>query len=393
MHILVVDDDEMVRYVLTEKLSESGFTATAVCDGHGAVELFRGTVFDAVLLDLKMPGMDGIETLKELRKQDPDIPVIMVTAFGDIATAVEAIKLGAYDFVEKPPQISRIMVTLRRAIEKAALEREVRDLGKSVEESVALKLAYQKLRELDQAKNTFLSSVSHELRTPLTSIVGYAEVNRKKLTKLISEIAVDDPKISKKLKQVEENLALLVSESDRLAGLIESILDLTAMEAGTAEWRWEPLSLTEVIQYTSRIFSPRFKEQGLEFVVAVDNDLPMIKGDRHRICQVLNHLLSNAATFTDQGKVTFSVKKIQHKIMMSVADTGRGIKASRHGLIFEKFSQIGDELTDKPKGVGLGLPICRLIVEYHGGKIDVESEPGKGSLFTIVLPVEEEMRA
>jgi signal transduction histidine kinase len=340
-----------------------------------------------------MPGMDGIETLKELRKHDPDIPVIMVTAFGDIATAVEAIKLGAYDFVEKPPQISRIMVTLRRAIEKATLERKVRDLGKSVEESAILKQAYQKLKELDQAKNTFLSSVSHELRTPLTSIVGYAEVSRKKLTKLISEITVGDTKITKKLRQVEENLGLLVSESERLAGLIESILDLTAMEAGTAEWRWEPLSLREVIENTTTVFTSTFKEKGLEFVVEIENDLPFIKGDRFRICQVVSHLLANAAKFTDQGRVTCSVKKINQKIILSIADTGRGIQASRHGVIFEKFSQIGDALTDKPKGVGLGLPICRMIVGYHGGKIDVESEPGKGSVFTIMLPVEEEIRA
>jgi signal transduction histidine kinase len=389
MNILVVDDEEMVRYVLTEKLCESGFSVTAAHNGQSAVELFLDTAFDAVLLDLKMPGMDGIETLKELRKHDSNIPVIMVTAFGDIATAVEAIKLGAYDFVEKPPQISRIMVTLRRAIEKAALEREVRDLGKNVEESAALKLAYEKLKELDQVKSTFLSSVSHELRTPLTSIIGYAEISRKKLNKLISGIVGDDTKIAIKIRQVEENLGIIVSESGKLARLIESVLDMTAMEAGTAEWRWEPLSLREVIKNTTTSFSPAFKKKGLEFVVEIEDALPLIKGDRSRISQVINHLLSNAATFTDQGRVTCSAKRVENEVVLSVADTGKGISDSRLGMIFEKFSQIGDTLTDKPKGVGLGLPISRLIVGYHGGKISVESEPGKGSVFTIVMPVEE----
>jgi len=393
MKILVVDDDEMVRFVLTEKLAESGFSATAACDGRSAVELFHNTLFDAVLLDLKMPGMDGIETLRELRKHDPDIPVIMVTAFGDIATAVEAIKLGAYDFVEKPPQVSRIMLTLKRAIEKATLERKVRDLGKSVEESAALKQAYQKLRELDQAKNTFLSSVSHELRTPLTSIVGYADVSRKKIMKLIPEFSPDNPKNIKILHQVEANLEFLISESERLTGLIESILDLTAMEAGTAEWKWEPLSLSQVIENAAADYSQKLKGKGLEFVVAIDDDLPLIKGDRLRISQVLSHLLSNAVAFTDQGRVALRAKKEKNKILVSVSDTGRGIIASSQGLVFEKFSQLGDALTDKPKGVGLGLPICRLIAGYHGGKIDVESEPGKGSVFTLLLPVEEAMKA
>jgi signal transduction histidine kinase len=387
MNILVVDDDEMVRYVLTEKLHEHGFSVTSADNGLSAVELFGSALFDAVLLDLKMPGMDGIETLTELRKLDPHIPVIMVTAFGDIATAVEAIKLGAYDFVEKPPQISRIILTLRRAIEKAALEREVRDLGKNIEESAALKQAYEKLMELGQMKSTFLSSISHELRTPLTSIIGYAEISRNSLVKLNSGSNACGPETALKISQIEEDLGVIVSESEKLAGLIENILSLTALEAGTAEWRWEPLSLREVIEAAAMAFSPIFKEKKLEFAVTIEDDLPLIKGDRYRISQVINQLLSNAAAFTDQGTVSCSAKKVDNRIVLSVADTGRGIPASRHGVIFEKFSQIGDVLTDKPKGVGLGLPICRLIVGYHGGKISVESEPGKGSLFSILLPV------
>ena len=387
MNILVVDDDEMVRYVLTEKLHEYGFSSIAADNGQSAVELFSGGLFDAVLLDLKMPGMDGIETLTELRKLDPHIPVIMVTAFGDIATAVEAIKLGAYDFVEKPPHISRIILTLRRAVEKAALEREVRVLGKDIEESTALKQAYEKLMELGQMKSTFLSSVSHELRTPLTSIIGYAEISRNKLVKLISGSNACGPETARELSQIEDNLGVVVSESGKLAGLIENILDLTAMEAGTAEWRWEPLSLQEVIENAAMAISPAFKEKKLEFVVTIEDDLPLIKGDRYRISQVVNQLLSNAAAFTDRGRVTCSAKRVDNRILLAVADTGRGITTSRLGMIFEKFSQIGDTLTDKPKGVGIGLPICRLIVGYHGGKISVESEPGKGSLFSILLPV------
>lgn len=389
MNVLVVDDEEMIRFVLTEKLSESGYSVTTAVNGQDAVELFRDTAFDAVLLDLKMPGMDGIETLKELRSQDPDIPVIMVTAFGDIATAVEAIKRGAYDFVEKPPQINRIMVTLRRAIEKAALEREVRTLGKHAEESAVLKLAYEKLKELEQAKNVFLSSVSHELRTPLTSIIGYAEISRKKLAKLIVVMEGGNPAHTKKILQVEENLGTVVSESEKLAGLIECILDVTAMEAGTAEWRWEPVSLRDVVETAASECAPAFAKKGLEFTLTVEDGLPLVKGDRFRLSQAVTQLLSNAASFTDQGEVACSVKRVDKKIVVSIADTGRGIRVSQQGVIFEKFSQIGDLMTDKPKGVGLGLSICRLIVGYHGGETCVESEPGKGSVFTIILPVGE----
>lgn len=389
MNILIVDDEEMIRYVLTEKLTESGFFVTAVADGMSAVRLFRESVFDAVLLDLKMPGMDGIETLKELRKLHSDIPVIMVTAFGDIATAVEAIKLGAYDFVEKPPQISRIMVTLRRAIEKGALEREIRDLGRNAEDSVALKHAYEKLKELDLAKTAFLSSISHELRTPLTSIIGYAEISRKKLARIIPDIGEDKAKIAEKLHQVEENIDTIVSESGKLARLIESILDLTAIEAGTAELKWEPLSLSEVVEHCAGEFAATFRKRGLSFTVEIDDKLPPIKGDRFRLSQVISQLLANAASFTEKGGVTCRARRCDRNVELSIADTGKGISPSQQCVIFEKFSQIGDVLTDKPKGVGLGLSLCRLIVGYHGGKIGVESEPGKGSVFTIELPFEE----
>lgn len=388
MKLLIVDDEEMVRYVLTEKLGESGFNTVEACDGREAVALFGEGGFDAVLLDLKMPGMDGIETLKELRRADPAVPVIMVTAFGDIATAVESIKLGAYDFVEKPPQISRIVVTLRRAIEKAALEREVRALGKSVEESTLTRQAYQKLKELDQIKTAFLSSVSHELRTPLTSIIGYADLNRAKLTKLSQKIGEGDPKLSGELARLAENMEILTVETGKLSGMIESILDLTAMEAGTAEWRWEPFDVAGVVKRAALEFAPRAEEKKLAFEVEVEEGLPVIKGDLYRISQVVGHLLSNALKFTEAGSIKIDASLKGRKIVVSVEDTGQGVPESKQEAIFEKFIQLGETLSDKPKGAGLGLPICKLIIAYHGGTLSVESPPGGGSRFYFTLQVE-----
>lgn len=134
--VLVVDDEEIVRYALTEKLKENGFSVSEAYDGRNAIEMFREKEFDAVLLDLRMPEMDGIETLNELKKHYEDVPVIIVTAYGDIPTAVEAIKIGAYDFIEKPPQISKLIVTLRRAIEKSELMRKVKRLDTAYENSL-----------------------------------------------------------------------------------------------------------------------------------------------------------------------------------------------------------------------------------------------------------------
>ncbi len=388
MNILIVDDDEMVRYVLTEKLGECGFATVAAGDGCKALQLFGQQRFDAVLLDLKMPGMDGIETLRELLKRDPEVPVIMVTAHGDVATAVEAIKLGAYDFVEKPPQISRITLTLRRAMEKAALEREVRELGKSVQESSTLKRANDKLIELDRVKTAFLSSISHELRTPLTSIIGFADINRNKLAKAVPRIA--DPKAAREIEQAAENLNIMIGEARRLAELVDNVLELTAMEAGTAKWNWAPLRVQEVIADAVGQQASAFLRKGIELVTEIAQDLPPVRGDRERLCQVLKHLLANALKFTDHGRVSCSAVHTNDCVKIEVRDTGCGIPEALHRVIFDKFRQLGDTLTEKPKGVGLGLPICRLIVECHGGALSVGSEPGKGSVFSIRLACDRE---
>ncbi len=134
-NVLIVDDEEIVRFALSEKLKEHGFSVTEASGGRDAVDICTKKDIDAVLLDLKMPEMDGIATLQELKENNNDLPVIMVTAYGDIPTAVQAIKLGAYDFVEKPPQVSKLMVTLNRAIEKAELEKKIRNLDSTLESS------------------------------------------------------------------------------------------------------------------------------------------------------------------------------------------------------------------------------------------------------------------
>ena len=133
--ILIVDDEEIVRFALSEKLKEHGFSVIEACSGRDAVDIGMKEDVDAVLLDLKMPDMDGIETLQELKAHNNDVPVIIVTAYGDIPTAVQAIKLGAYDFVEKPPQVSKLIVTLNRAMEKVELEKKIRNLDSTLESS------------------------------------------------------------------------------------------------------------------------------------------------------------------------------------------------------------------------------------------------------------------
>ncbi|HCZ11443.1 MAG TPA: sigma-54-dependent Fis family transcriptional regulator [Nitrospiraceae bacterium] len=160
--ILIVDDEEIVRFALSEKLEENGFSVLKAFDGRNAVDVFGREAVDAVLLDLRMPGMNGIETMHELKRLDPDVPIIIVTAYGDIPTAVQAIKLGAYDFIEKPPPISKLIVTLQRATEKLELERKVKRLDTTFETSLVLLMGRSKVmkRVIEQIKQVSWSDMS-----------------------------------------------------------------------------------------------------------------------------------------------------------------------------------------------------------------------------------------
>ena len=160
--ILIVDDEEIVRFALSEKLRENDFSVIEAFDGRNAVDVFGREVVDAVLLDLRMPDMNGIETMQELKKIDPDVPIIIVTAYGDIPTAVQAIKLGAYDFIEKPPQISKLIVTLQRAVEKLELQRMVQRLDTTFDTSLELLMGKSKVikKVIEQIKQVSWTDMS-----------------------------------------------------------------------------------------------------------------------------------------------------------------------------------------------------------------------------------------
>ncbi len=241
----------------------------------------------------------------------------------------------------------------------------------------------------NEAKSAFLSTVSHELRTPLTSVLGFAKIIRKRLEEKIFPI-VDkkDPKTDKTISQISENLHVVIAEGERLTHLINDVLDLAKIEAGKMEWNQENVSMPEVAERAIAATTSLFDQKALKLIKNIDTDLPDIIGDRDKLIQVIINLISNSVKFTEKGSVTCSVSKINDEIVVSISDTGIGIAPEDFDAVFEQFKQVGgDTLTDKPKGTGLGLPICKEIVEHHGGRIWLESEVGKGSTFSFALPV------
>jgi signal transduction histidine kinase len=267
------------------------------------------------------------------------------------------------------------------------------------EKTEELQIAKEEAEAANEAKSIFLSTVSHELRTPLTSIIGFTKLNKKSLdAKVIPGLNEDNRKAIKSANRISENLEVVKSEGERLLNIINDLLDLAKIESGKVEWKIQPADPNQLIERASLAVASLFEEKPtIELVKKKLPDAPTIAVDRDRMLQVLINLLSNAIKFTEEGQITLSVEYLpfpiisgasKHKkhLVFRVEDTGPGIPASHIDKIFDRFQQVGDHHTDKPQGTGLGLAICKEIVEHHKGKIWVESEVGKGSIFAFIVP-------
>ena len=258
------------------------------------------------------------------------------------------------------------------------------ELNNRLEEEIDRRI---KAQESDQLKSDFLSLVSHELRTPLTSIYGFAKL----LEKGISALAECDDKsiFDKKKKRIDANLSIICSECNRLTRLINNFLDLAKIESGRIEWNNEPTSLQRLIGTSMGAVEGLFVEKdSVSVQLDIPSNLPDLRIDADRMNQVLINLINNAIKFTDEGTVTLSVSIQPEIIKISVKDEGRGIEEKDLSNIFDKFYIVrrGDTLGGKQMGTGLGLPICKQIIEHYNGHIWVESIVAEGSTFHVELP-------
>src|SRR5216684_3656811 len=251
------------------------------------------------------------------------------------------------------------------------LEQKSRELEAATAE---LRAANERLKELDRMKDDFVSTVTHELRTPLTSIRAF------------SEILLEDPEIE--LEQRKKFLGIITKETERLTRLINQVLDLSKIESGKAGWQPSRFDMNDVIADAVSGMSQVFEERNIRVDMRVPVKPVAVSADVDRIIQVLLNLLSNAAKFCDprQGQVEIALSEHDGMLRVDVRDNGLGIDPADQGVVFDKFRQVGDTLTAKPHGSGLGLHISRQIVEHFGGRMWVESSLGRGACFSFTLP-------
>jgi Na+/proline symporter/nitrogen-specific signal transduction histidine kinase len=272
--------------------------------------------------------------------------------------------------------MDEVMSILDETSQALAYSRELEEKSRALEAATAeLRAANARLQELDRMKDDFVSTVSHELRTPLTSIRAFAEILN------------DNPETPAAKRQ--QFVAIILKETERLTRLINQILDLAKIESGRAEWAAEPVDLCATIEDAVRATEALFRERGVRLEASLPERAPTVVADRDRLTQVLLNLLSNAVKFCAPGTGVVRVALVASggELRVDVADNGVGIAPEHQAEIFEKFRQVGDTLTDRPKGTGLRLPISRMIVRQFGGELRVASAAGVGATFSFTLPL------
>jgi len=381
-YILIVDDDTALLQALPQALSIR-LTAIEVDTSDSALqalELIQDHNYDAIVSDIKMPGMDGLALLEKIQDLRPETPTLLITGHGEHDLAVQALRGGAYDFIQKPIDRDYMIAALTRAIQTCRLRREVAEHQRALElHALSLERIVQnrtrELVEANAAKDKFLSMVSHELRTPLTTLKGRTQL-------LLRQTRREEVQ-----NVIREGLTDIERSINRLQVLVDDLLDASIVDTNMFVIHRRKCDLVALCrnlldEYTAGDRpSLRFEAPGEPILAEVDED---------RIGQVILNLLSNARKYSPKGyPITVTLQRVGFEAIISVRDMGAGISLEDLPHIFDQYYRAPEVKvqTGSQNGLGLGLFISRKLVERHAGRIEVQSEPGKGSVFSIFLPV------
>jgi signal transduction histidine kinase len=269
---------------------------------------------------------------------------------------------------EETPGIDEVMNILEETRQVIAHSHELERT------TAELKAANERLQELDRLKDDFISTVTHELKTPLTSV------------RSLTEILHDHPDLDETRRK--EYLQIIVKESERLTRLITQVLNFQKIDSDGLEWHMSRLDLSQIIRDSITASQQLIQENNISLTTDIADTAPLIDGDHDRLTQVMMNLISNAVKFcsSEDGRINIALKVQNQTLQVSVKDNGIGIEKNVHQEIFEKFKQINNVGQGRSQGTGLGLAIAKKIIEYHKGRIWVESKPGHGSTFKFIIP-------
>jgi two-component system sensor histidine kinase/response regulator len=356
--IVVIDDDYAMRLSCRQILSKSGFDVETYEDGTQGLEGIAKLRPSLALVDLKMPGLSGMEVIPRIQDIDPEIIIVVITGYATISTAVEAMKAGAYDFLPKPFKPDELRIIVNRGLERRRL-----------------KLASRKLEmERELLKRRFVSFVSHQLKSPLAAIHQYLDV--------LQHLGdTEDARVKRR-----DWLGRCLQRSEEMKELIDDWLTLAVIESDCLLRERVQVDVKEIILRVLENHETFAAENGVTLNVDLPEETYLVRGDVNCLGVLFDNLIVNAIKYNKpDGQVTVSGKIAGPEFVVSVRDTGVGIPEEYHEFLFDEFFRVKDK-KKRVSGTGLGLPMCQRIVSEMGGIIEVESEVDVGSTFRVRLP-------
>ncbi len=377
IQILVVDDDPLVREMLREILTDSGYRAETAEDGQAALDrLAAGDPVDLILSDMNMPRLDGLSLIRTLRGRGEDVPVIILTGNEEISVALEALDGGANDYLLKDENIGETaLLSVQKVLEKERLELEnkqlLSDLARKNED---LEGSNRELIELNLIKNKFLTMAAHDLRNPIIAI--------RELTEILTDH--DYARLTKPERR--QYLEIIHKTSHEMLNLLNDLLDVSIIESGRLEIRSESVDLRSLIADRVRINQVVAEKKGIRIETDIP-EIPRLGLDPGRIVQVFDNLMSNAIKFSPKGsRIRVGMTAGAETVRVAVTDEGPGIADDEIDRLFGELERLSARPTGGEPSTGLGLAIVKKVVEAHGGSVGVTSREGHGATFYFDLP-------
>jgi signal transduction histidine kinase len=388
--ILVVDDNPTNLEILDHALTQEGYKVRIEAEGLNVIKQARLSIPDLILLDIMLPDLNGFEVCKQL-KADPlteGIPIIFMTALADPVDKIKGLNLGAVDYITKPFQKEELLARVRGHVQLRQLNKTLElqnqqliELKNELENRVAertaeLSQALEKEKELNQLKSRFITMASHEFRTPLAIISSSSGI-----------LQNFSDRLSEKRKQ--EHLETIQNTIKHIIQVLDDVLMINQAEAEKIEVKLEPLDIIKFCRHLKEEIEASFRSHEIDFYIdlgdEIFNNYQLVMIDKKLLRQIITNLLTNAIKYSpDHNLVNFSLSRKDNQLIFKISDYGIGIPPSDQVHLFEYF-QRGSNVGTLP-GTGLGLSIVKKCVDLHEGEITLDSELGKGTVFTVILP-------
>lgn len=374
--VLLADDEApfemMTRKIFRSEIQDGDYQFRFARDGQQALEILEQDDIDILVTDINMPKMDGLTLLGKVRSRWPNVVPVVISAYGDLDNIRNTMNSGAFDFLVKPVDRSDFRKTLAKA---ARQSQQIKDLAQARNErQLAQQQMMTHLQKMDRLKDEFLANVSHELLTPLNGIVGIAE-------------SLCDGAAGGLAKEVHSNLDMIVTSGKRLTSLVHDILDFARIKNSELKLNLSAVDLRPLVKVVLTLSQPLLESKDVVLQADIADDLPPVVADENRVQQILHNLVGNAIKFTAKGYVRLEAVQEGNYVRLSVIDTGIGIPEDKLDHIFEAFERMDGSDAEIYAGTGLGLTITRKLITLLKGEVTVQSEEGKGSAFSITLPV------